>query len=217
MNIYSSFSPLFKRKNGLLLLLPFCFFGVSFFLLSLGLDSNTSDALMPKIFWTLTLFTTILSVESTFQEEWERGILDLWVLYPFSFSQLILLQLVKQFFCFSLPLMGMGLLFSFLYGFSLPESLWFLASLALGTPSLILMGLMISCLKLGSRGGVVLMVLILFPLYIPILILGLQVPEAVAIKGNPWIGIKGLFGLLLLNILSCTVLGGWSLRSAVMR
>lgn len=206
----------FLKKKGFAS--PLLFFGVSFFLFIMGQDLTPSKAYLTvsKIFWTLTLFTALLSVEPTFQAEKEQGILDLWVLMPLSFPQILLHHLKAQLLFFFLPLLGIGGLASLLYAFSTQESLWFLASLAVGTLSLILIGLMIGSFKLGSQGGVMLMALLLFPLYLPVLIFGLSIPEALLHQGNPWTGMKGLLGLLLFNLPLCLLFGGWGLRQAVM-
>lgn len=206
-----------QRKN-FSLLSPFFFFWTSFFLFTLG-QGNTPPTYptVSAIFWILTLLTTLLSMESTFQEAWARGLIDVWILRPLSFAQIIFLHGLQKIFYFSLPLMGVGLVLGFYYDFSTEEIFWLLAGIATGMPSLILIGLMVSCFKLGSHGGVMLMSLILFPLYVPILIFGLSIPEALLNQENPWSAMKGLLGLLLLNTLFCPLVGAWGLKQAVMR
>ncbi|HEU0200119.1 MAG TPA: heme exporter protein CcmB, partial [Burkholderiaceae bacterium] len=90
-------------------------------------------------------------------------------------------------------------------------TLTLVATLALGTPALSLIGAVGAALTLGLRGGGVLLSLLVLPLFVPVLIFGAGAVEAVAGGLSP----QGHLLLLGAMTLMASVLAPWAISAAL--
>ena len=151
---------------------PLVFFLIvlTMFPLALGPDAATLQELAPAIVWIALMLASTLSLESMFRSDYEDGSLEQLLLTPASLPFLVLAKITAHWLLSSAPLMVFALLFAgFLY---LPQAamLPLLYTLLLGTPVLSLVGAVAVALTVGLRGGGMLLVLLILPLYLPLLI-----------------------------------------------
>ncbi len=90
-----------------------------------------------------------------------------------------------------------------------------LASLALGTPLLSLIGAVVAALTVGIRRSGMLLAVLALPLYVPVLVFGAGAVAAAA-QGLPWIGAIYLLGAgLALSLVLAPLAAATALRIAL--
>ncbi len=110
-----------------------------------------------------------------------------------------------------LPLTLMAVLFGVAFDLDVNATVTLVASLAIGTPVLSLIGAIGAALTLGVRGGGVLTSLLVLPLYIPVLIFGAGSVGAAAAG----LGVAAYFLLLGAFLLFAAVLMPWAAAIAL--
>lgn len=167
------------------------------------------------ILWVTALLAALLSLERLFQADWEDGSLEALALMPLSLEAQVLAKCLAHWLVAGLPLIVVAPLLALLLHLDAAGYPVLLASLALGTPSLSLIGAVGAALSLGARRGGVLLSLLVLPLYIPVLIFGVAAIEA-AIAGLPARPHLLLLGALLAGALPLAPLAaGAALRQAL--
>lgn len=161
-------------------LTPLVFFVVisSLFPLGVGPESALLLRMAAGVLWVSALLSAMLSLQRLFALDYADGSLEQMVLSRTPLSLLVLAKAFAHFLTSGLPLVLtapiLGLQFG-LVGHSLGV---LMLSLALGTPTLSLIGSIGAALTLGVRGAGVLLSLLILPLYIPVLIFGAGAVEA---------------------------------------
>jgi heme exporter protein B len=132
------------------------------------------------VVWTMALLASLLSFERLFQLDHEDGSVDLLLLSPASLEAIVLAKCLAHWLTTGLPLVLAAPLAATILNLP-PEALpTLLLALALGTPSLSLVGAIGAALVLGARRGGVLLPLLVLPLAIPAVIFGAAAIEAAA-------------------------------------
>jgi heme exporter protein B len=144
----------------------------------------------------------MLSLDTLFRSDFEDGALEQILLSPHPAAVLVLAKVLAHWLVTGLPLILVAPLLGVLL--ALPgEAMWVLvATLALGTPVLSLVGAIGTALTVGLRRGGVLLSLLVLPLYIPVLIFGSNAVGTAA-DGLPVVGQLYFLGALL--VLSLTL------------
>src|SRR5471032_3238187 len=152
---------------------------VAFFVLTVilfpfgvGPDAELLQRIGSGIVWVTALLAALLSLDRLFLADYEDGSLEALALAPLSLEFVVLAKALAHFLVTGLPLALVAPVLALLLG--IPPSGYgaLVAGMALGTPSLSLIGAVGAALTLGARRGGVLLSLLVLPLYIPILILG---------------------------------------------
>ena len=153
--------------------------GVIFFVLAAILfpfGVGPDAAILPRIgggiIWVVALLAALLSLERMFAADHEDGSLDLLYLSPVSLGQLALAKAIAHWLTSGVLLLIASPVLALLYNLPSTAFLPLVATMALGTPTLSLVGAIGAALTLGARRGGVLLALLLLPLYIPVLIFG---------------------------------------------
>jgi heme exporter protein B len=136
------------------------------------------------IIWVTALLACLLSLERLFHLEAEDGSLELIVLSPAPLELLVFGKCVAHWLTTGLPLIAVSPLLALLLNLHVDGYAALLLALALGTPTLSLIGAIGAGLTLGTRRGGALLPLLVLPLYIPVLIFGVAAVEA-AVAGLP--------------------------------
>ncbi len=136
------------------------------------------------ILWVTALLAALLSLERLFQADWEDGSLEALALMPLPLEAQVLAKCLAHWLVSGLPLIVVAPLLALLLHLDAAGYPVLMLSLALGTPSLSLIGAVGAALSLGARRGGVLLSLLVLPLYLPVLIFGVAAIEA-AIAGLP--------------------------------
>jgi len=143
---------------------------VTMFPLGLGPDKAVLQQHAPAIIWVAVVLASSLSLDMMFRSDFEDGSLEQILLSPYPDIILVFAKILAHWLLNSAPLICFALLLSmFLF---MPEAAYYplLLSMLLGTPILSLVGSVAVALTVGLRGGGMLLVLLILPLYMPVLI-----------------------------------------------
>jgi len=163
------------------------------------------------VVWVAALLAAILSLPRLFANDYADGTLEQMLLSAEPLSLIVLGKALAHWLVTGLPLTLMAIVFGLLFDLDWSATTVLVASLALGTPVLSLIGSIGAALTLGLRGGGVLTSLLVLPLYIPVLIFGAGSVNA-AISG---VGITAYFLLLGAFLLFTAVLMPWAVAVAL--
>lgn len=159
--------------------------GLFFFLIIIALSpfafGGTAESLRPiaaAVVWMASLLASLLSLEGLYHRDAEDGTLDLLLLSRLSPFSIVAGKMISYFLVSGFPLMIIAAPVAMsLY---MPVSLVpvFLLSLFLGTVYSSLIGGVGAVLTMGARRPALLLAVIIFPLYLPMLILGMLAAAA---------------------------------------
>lgn len=200
------------RRRGDWLTAQFFFVIVaSLFPLGIGAEPETLRAIGPGVVWVAALLAALLSLDRLFADDHRDGALEQLMLAPYPHALLAFGKALAHWIVSGLPLIVIAPVLGLQFDLPPEALLALVASLALGTPVLSLLGGIGAALTLGLRGGGVLITLLVLPLYVPVLIFGAGAVEATA--G----GISPQGHLLLLGAISlgAAVLAPWAIAAAL--
>lgn len=186
----------FRGRNEWLNPLLFFLIVVSLFPLGVGPEPNQLQAMAPGVIWVSALLAAMLSLDGLFRGDFEDGCLEQLVLAPQPLPLTVLAKVFAHWLISGLPLTLLSPVLGMFM--NLPEESYgvLMASLALGTPVLSLIGAIGSGLTVGLRRGGVLLSLLVLPLYIPVLIFGAGAVSAVS-AGDPAVAHLAILGAML--------------------
>jgi heme exporter protein B len=167
---------------------------------AIGPDPALLAPIAGGVVWVTALLASLLSLERLFLADYQDGALDLLALAPRPLSAIVLAKVMAHWLTTGLPLMVATPMVGILLGAPIAAIVPLLASLALGTPSLSLIGAIGAGLSLGARRGGVLIPLLVLPLYLPVLIFGAAAVEA-GLNGASLYAPLAILGALLLAAL----------------
>jgi len=177
----------------------------------LGPEPNLLARIAPGVVWVTALLSVLLSLDRLFLTDYEDGSLELMVQTPVPLSVLVLAKTAAHWLTTGLPLCVAAPVIALMYAMPAEAYPVLLAAMALGTPSLSLIGSVGAALTVGARRGGILVPLLVLPLYIPILIFGVAAVDA-ALAGLPVRPHLLLLGAMLLAALP---LAPWAAAGAV--
>ena len=193
---------IFRNRAAIVNPIAFLLLGVLLFNLSLTNSEPNNSSHAIGMLWLLVLITSFLSLDSTFRRDFENGLLEqIFVVAEMSFLVIFLKVLIHWIvtgFLVSLlsPLLGL------LMGLPSEMFLNVFASLLVGTVALSFLGAIGASLTVGMGRGGLLLALLVLPLYIPVLIFGVDVArsEELGISRIP-----ALYWLLFVSVASLTL------------
>ncbi|GAB4467911.1 MAG: heme exporter protein CcmB [Burkholderiaceae bacterium] len=179
--------------------------------LGVGPELNTLRTIAPGIVWVAALLAAILSLNRLFANDYADGTLEQLLLAGEPLPVIVLAKAAAHWLVTGLPITGMAVLLAVMFDLDARATGILVASLALGTPALSLLGAVGAALTLGLRGGGVLITLLVLPLYVPVLIFGAGAVETAAGGLSP----QGHLLLLGAMSLGATVLAPWAIAAAL--
>lgn len=200
-----------RRRTDVFTSVIFFVIVASLFPLGIGPEPQLLRAIGPGVVWVAALLASMLALSRLFASDYADGTLEQMLLSAVPLSVIVIAKTIAHWIAANLPLVLIAPLLGLQFG--LPgEALAVLAlALALGTPSLSLIGAIGAALTLGVRGGGVLLALLVLPLYAPVLILGSLAVESTAagMSAQPY--------LLLLAAMSLAAasLAPWAIAAAL--
>ncbi len=162
-----------------LMVVAFFVIAVVLFPLGVGPEPNVLARIAPGVIWVAALLASMLSLERLFQADFEDGSLELLALQPVALEITVMAKVVVHWLTTGLPLIVAAPLLAVLMNLPAAGFWHLIATLALATPTLSLIGAIGAALILGSRRGGILLSLLVLPLYIPVLIFGVSAVDAV--------------------------------------
>ena len=167
-----------RRRADIVSALFFFILVVSLFPLGVGPEPDLLRKLAPGVLWVAALLSTMLSLPRLFADDHRDGTLEQLALAPQPLALIVLGKVLAHWLVSGLPLALLAPLLGLQFNLS-GDALWMLSlSLLIGTPALSGIGAIGAALTLGVRGGGVLLSLLVFPLYIPVLIFGAGAVDA---------------------------------------
>ena len=169
---------------------------VALFPLALGADPERLARIAPGVLWVAVLLSSLLTLDGLYRGDVEDGSLEQLLLAPVPLAWLLAVRVLVHWATTALPLVLVTpLLAQLLY---LPADLLpvTLASLALGTPLLSLLGAVVAALTVGIRRSGMILALLALPLFLPVLVFGAGSVMAAA-QGLPWVGALLMLGAAL--------------------
>ncbi len=142
--------------------------------LGVGPDSAVLRLIAPGILWVAALLACLLSLDRLFQIDYEDGSLDLLATSPVPLESIVMMKASAHWITTGLPLTLAAPVLGVLLNISPAGYAWLLASLAIGTPALSMIGTFGAALTVRVRRGGPLLPLLVLPLYIPTLIFGAE-------------------------------------------
>ena len=163
---------LWRRRGDALQPELFALLVVTLFALALGNDRATLAKSAGAVLWLASLLAGLLALDTLFRGDAEDGSLEQWMLAPVPLAWLVLVRTFMHWATTALPLLVAAPLLAELLHLPHDQLGVLLASLALGTPLLSLLGAVVAALTVGMRRSGILVALLALPLYVPVLVFG---------------------------------------------
>jgi heme exporter protein B len=173
-----------RRPADSVVAVAFFVIAAALFPFGVGADPDVLARIAPGIIWVTALLATLLSVERLFLNDYEDGSLDQLALAPLGLAWAAAGKALAHWLVVGLPLLIASPLLALLLGMNLSGFGILLLALLLGTPTLVLIGMVAAALTVGARRGGALLALLALPLDVPVLIFGAGAVEA-AVAGMP--------------------------------
>ena len=163
---------LWRRRGDALQPALFALLVVVLFALALGGEAQALAKVASAVLWLAVLLAGLLALDTLFRGDAEDGSLEQWMLAPVPLSWLVLVRTFMHWATTALPLLIATPLLAELLHLPRVQLPMLLASLALGTPLLSLLGAVVAALTVGMRRSGILVALLALPLYVPVLVFG---------------------------------------------
>lgn len=195
---------------------------VGFFVLAsllFGFGLGGDGALLARaaagLIWVTALLACMLALDRVFAADYDDGSLDGLMMTDTPLELVVLAKALAHWIVTGVPLVVVAPVLGLMLNLPAAAFIPMIAALALGTPTLTLIGMIGAALTLGARRGGVLISLLVLPLYIPVLIFGVAAVDA-ALSGVP-VGARlmALAGFLLAALALAPFATAAALRQAV--
>jgi len=163
---------LWRRRGDALQPALFALLVVVLFALALGGEAQALAKVAAAVLWLAVLLAGLLALDTLFRGDADDGSLEQWLLAPVPLSWLVLVRTFMHWATTALPLLVATPFLAELLHLPHDQLPVLLASLALGTPLLSLLGAVVAALTVGMRRSGILIALLALPLYVPILVFG---------------------------------------------
>ncbi len=201
----------YRRRAELLQPLVFLLVVVTLFPLGVGPSPKLLANIAPGVIWIAALLATVLSLDSLFRSDFEDGTLEQMVLSGQSLALIALARTVAHWLVAGLPIVLLSPLLAM--WMNLPDEglIILIESLAIGTPVLSLIGAIGGALTVSLKRGGQLLSLLVFPLYVPLLILATSAVSAAAVD----LPYTGQLGLMLAGLIASLTLAPFATAAAL--
>lgn len=211
----SEWLSLMRRKQDTLNAI--LFFVMVIILFPLGIDPSSSF-LAPAsggIIWCAATLSILMAVEGMYKEDFNDGSLEQWLASGLSLSWLVFLKTLVHWLVVLVPLMCTLPILANLLFLPVQQVGVVLITFLLGTPALFFFGSIGAALTVSLRRGAVLMLLLITPLYIPVIIFATGAIRAAQLE-MPFTGqLAILAALSLVSVVLSPVMAAISIKAGV--
>lgn len=180
MNLLTLFKRQFTREmylhfRQLRLCINTCLFFlmiVVFFPLTMPPDTALLRTISPGLIWIGLLLSMFLSSERLFQQDYDDGVLEQWLVSGYSVSLIVMAKLVIHWLLNLLPMLIFCPILAVLLGLTAHEILLIILALISGSPAILALCGLAAAFSTSLKQKGVLMALILLPLTIPVMVFG---------------------------------------------
>lgn len=170
-----------RQGTDIAMVVSFFVITVTLFPLGVGPEPNILARISAGVLWVTALLAVMLSLERMFQSDYEDGSVDLLLLTPAPLELVVLAKITAHWLLTGFPLILTAPVLAALMNMPADGYPALMATMALATPTLSLVGAVGAALTLGARRGGVLISLLVLPLYIPVLIFAVAAVDAAII------------------------------------
>lgn len=206
---------LWRRRGDSLQPALFAVLVVVLFALALGGEAAKLASVASAVLWLAVLLAGLLSLDSLFRGDAEDGSLEQWMLAPVPLGWLVAVRTFMHWATTSLPLLLATPFLGELLHLPREQLPVLMASLALGTPLLSLIGAVVAALTVGMRRSGILVALLALPLYVPVLVFGAGSVAAAAQGLDPVGALLLLAAGLLVTLLLAPLAAAAAIRIAL--
>ncbi len=201
----------YRRRAELLQPLVFLLVVTTLFPLGVGPSPQLLTTIAPGVIWIAALLASVLSLDSLFRSDYEDGTLEQMVMSGQSLALIALARIVAHWLVAGLPIVLLSPLLSLWMNLPAEGVSILIKSLVIGTPVLSLIGAIGGALTVSLKRGGQLLSLLVFPLYVPLLILATSAVGA-AVAGLPY---TGQLGLMLAGMIGALTLAPFATAAAL--
>ena len=204
-----------RQSGDSLTVLAFFAIATVLFPFGIGPEAAVLARIAPGVVWVTALLAALLSLDRLFAIDFEDGTLGQLVLSGQPLFLVVLAKVSAHWLTTGVPLILLSPVLAVTLQLPADGYGTLILALALGTPTVSLIGAVGAALVLGTRRGGVLLSLLVLPLYIPILIFGAMAVEAAIIGRPAGPMLMVLAGLAVLALTLSPWAAGAALRQAV--
>ena len=201
----------YRRRAELLQPLVFLLVVTTLFPLGVGPSPQLLANIAPGVIWIAALLATVLSLDSLFRSDFEDGTLEQMMLSGQSISLIALSRIVAHWLVAGLPIVLLSPLLALWMNLPAEGMSILIKSLVIGTPVLSLIGAIGGALTVSLKRGGQLLSLLVFPLYVPLLILATSAVSS-AVAGLPY---NGQLGLMIAGLIAALTLAPFATAAAL--
>lgn len=201
----------YRRRAELLQPLVFLLVVTTLFPLGVGPSPQLLANIAPGVIWIAALLASVLSLDSLFRSDFEDGTLEQMVLSGQSLALIALARIVAHWLVAGLPIVLLSPLLAM--WMNLPDDgvPVLIKSLVIGTPILSLVGAIGGALTVSLKRGGQLLSLLVFPLYVPLLILATSAVGAAVVD----LSYTGQLGLIFSGLIVALTLAPFATAAAL--
>nr|WP_205663221.1 heme exporter protein CcmB [Alteromonas facilis] len=197
------FTLAFRQKSELVQPLVFFVLVISLFPLGVGPSPDILQRIGPGVIWVAAILSSLLGMERLFRDDFQQGWLEQLTLTDASMAGLMAIKVGCHWLVSFVPLVIVSPLLAMFLNLTQDMYWALLATLAIGTPLISLVGAIAVGLTMGLNRGGVLLSLLLIPLFIPLLIFATSAIEAASMQ-LPYFSQLAFIGALLLFAMALT-------------
>lgn len=161
------------RQPRLLLHSSLFFLMVSvFFPLTMPAETSILRTVAPGLVWIAMLLAMLLTSVGVFQQDYEDGVIEQWLISSYPLSVIIAAKLIVHWLLNLLPMLIFCPLLALLFSFNWQEMVILMVSLIVGTPAILFLCGLAAAFSAGMQQKGVLMALVLLPLTVPVMVFG---------------------------------------------
>ncbi|WP_133130804.1 heme exporter protein CcmB [Legionella yabuuchiae] len=164
-----------------------------FFPLTMPPNAGLLRQIAPGLVWIALLMVMLISADRLFQQEYEDGVIEQWLISGQPVSVLVFAKTLVNWLFILVPILALTPLLSLLFRLNAYETITLMLSLFFGSPAILFLCALAAVFSGGLKQKGILMALILLPLTIPVMIFG-SGAVTIAMQGMP---IAGYLALLL--------------------
>lgn len=143
-----------------------------FFPLTMPSETTVLRSIAPGLVWIAMLLSMLLTSANLFQQDYEEGIVEQWLVSGYPLSLIIAAKLLLHWLINLLPMLIFCPLLALLFNLNWQEMWVLMLSLIAGTPAILFLCGLAAAFSTSMQQKGVLMALVLLPLAIPVMVFG---------------------------------------------
>ena len=206
-----------SQKQSLLQSMLFFIMFVMFFPMAIPYDEHIFHTIFPGIVWVSAIFAVFLASERFYTQDIQYGCLEQWLVGQHSLLGYVGIKMLVHGLILLLAMLFISPLLIIIYHLSALEWYALVLSLIAGMPAVVGMCALVAAFGAYGQDSSLVMLLILFPLILPMIMLGSSV-MVMAGLGMNWLGVLALcMALSLTTLLILPYAAAYLLKSCLER